>query len=120
MTKNQANNKSTLRQFMTRLLIFIAVFIVLFVVLAYDLWVGGKIQYYSKWISCGQKPVVAAALPGGGINYYKNTSPISLLRGSGDTYFCTPLEAEKAGYSANPYTYEFPYLSSQKLNTSQK
>lgn len=110
MTKNQASNKSITQQFTVRLLTFVAIFIGLFTVVAYDLWIGGNIQYYSKWIACGQKPVVTAALAGGGVNYYKETDAISFLRGANKAYFCTPLEAEKAGYSANQDTYVFPHL----------
>ena len=44
----------------------------------------------------------------GALHYY-NPQAVSLMRGSPD-YFCTPIEAERAGYSANLDRYEFPHL----------
>ena len=76
---------------------------------------GGNIQFYSKWAECGQKPVAIAGsgyFNSGAVHYY-NPSDITLSRHSPE-YFCTPLEAEQAGYSSSPDRYEFPNLDKSK------
>lgn len=72
---------------------------------------GGNARFYAAWISCGQKPVATAGsglMNSGAMHYYNPTS----LPGSHPTieYFCTPIEAEMAGYSANPDRYVFPNI----------
>ena len=72
---------------------------------------GGNVHFYTSWASCGQKPVATAGsgyLNSGAIHYYEP----SWLPGLHPTieYFCTPIEAEQAGYSASPDQYEFPNL----------
>lgn len=98
-TKQTSSNKQ-------RTLIYTAV-IILFV-LAYDVGIGRNIAYYAKWVSCGQKPVTVNATYKGPRYYEEGSATPVLLR---PTSFCTPLEAEQAGYSANPNTYEFPNLN---------
>lgn len=76
---------------------------------------GGNVRFYATWIGCGQKPVATAGsglMNVGAIHYYEPSS----LPGFHSTiaYFCTPLEAEQAGYSANPNQYDFPHLQ-QKM-----
>lgn len=75
---------------------------------------GGNVRFYAKWLECGQKPVATAGSGysnRGAIHYYE---PLS-FPGIHPTieYFCTPLEAELAGYSANPNQYEFPHINAQ-------
>ena len=75
---------------------------------------GGNAPFYAKWIECGQKPVATAVsgyLNSGAVHYYEPSS-FPGLHPTID-YFCTPLEAELAGYSANPNTYEFPNINKQ-------
>lgn len=67
---------------------------------------GGNIRFYTKWIECGSKPLVGAGKPG--IKWYEESSTFDLVRGQ--TWFCTPLEAEQAGYSANEYSWDRPHL----------
>lgn len=52
---------------------------------------------------------------GGSIQDYAFAPTFSLIRLSPE-YFCTPLEAEQAGYSASPHQYEFPHLKAQDKN----
>lgn len=73
---------------------------------------GGTIRYYATWTRCGEKPVVTV-----GSGYYNGHTPsyhqaptVYIFPGNQE-YFCTPLEAEKAGYSASPDNYEFPHLT---------
>lgn len=73
---------------------------------------GGNMKFYVKWIQCGEKPVIAfgpgfrKGLPG----YYEQQPAVSISRGYGP-FFCTPLEAEQAGYSADPNSRSFPHLN---------
>lgn len=69
---------------------------------------GGNITFYSKWIECGQKPVELRSKPG--LAWYVQSSSFEPFRLGYTNYICTPLQAEQAGYSANPNSYEFPNL----------
>lgn len=76
---------------------------------------GGNVRFYSKWAACAQKPVASRV----GFNMgrplsYEEPAAFEPIRYGLPRYFCTPLEAEKAGYSANPNSYEFPNLDKQK------
>ena len=71
---------------------------------------GNNIQYYVKVIQCGRVPQVSM-YPTSGIKWYaeaRHTFRIGEL--GGDTYFCTPLEAEQAGYSAEPSRFVQPHM----------
>lgn len=87
--------------------------VLLALVLAFDLTpFGGNIRFYAKWVECGQKPVGTRGsgfLNAGAVHYVE--PPVLALGRPYDKYFCTPLEAEQAGYSANPHTYEFPHIT---------
>ena len=74
---------------------------------------GGQVEFYSKWMSCGQKPVREPA-HFDNMKYYEESPNIDLFRLRPQAYFCTPLEAEKAGYSANQNSYEFPNLRAER------
>lgn len=76
---------------------------------------GNNIQYYTAWLRCGSKPygTKGSGLLNAGAAHYFETNAYPEFRSSIE-YFCTPLEAEKAGYSANPNSYEFPNLDKQK------
>ncbi|AHB42228.1 hypothetical protein RAAC3_TM7C00001G0371 [Candidatus Saccharibacteria bacterium RAAC3_TM7_1] len=86
--------------------------VVLVALIAFDISpFGGNARFYATWIGCGDKPVATEGsgyLNSGAIHYYEPSS----FPGLHPTieYFCTPLEAEKAGYSASPNQYEFPHL----------
>lgn len=94
-----------------RVIIYIIVFSIL--ALIYDAAIGGNMVYYAKWMSCGQKPVEVGGpgyLGSGAAYYYEPSAFPEIARSKS---FCTPLEAEQAGYSANPDRYEFPHLNKQ-------
>lgn len=103
-------NKTFIKQ--RRIVLAIVACIVLLPVLIYDIFLfGGNIPLYAKWIECGQKPVVAS---GSGfmneeIPHYAEPSNFSLFRQS-VYYICTPIEAERAGFSASEHTRHFPEL----------
>lgn len=89
-------------------LVIVSVIIIGF--LAFDLsGLGGNIRFYAKWVECGQKPVRQTFSYKPRAVSYEESPAFELVRFSPD-YFCTPLEAEQAGYSANPDTYEFPHI----------
>ena len=90
-----------------RILIYILISLVL--LLAYDLTLGGNIRFYSKRIECGQKPVQPRIFYVGEVPHYSPSPAFSIMRLSSD-YFCTPLEAEREGYSANAKRYDFPHI----------
>ena len=90
--------------------------VVLVALIAFDISpFGGNVRFYATWIGCGQKPVASDISLGFGakvLNYIE-PSAIQVVRFGQPNYFCTPLEAEKAGYSANPNQYEFPHLQQE-------
>lgn len=70
---------------------------------------GGNIRFYSKWAECGVKPVQVDSKPGGGIVWYEE-SPAFITIFRNQSWKCTPVEAERAGYSANEHYYSTPGL----------
>lgn len=74
----------------------------------------GNVGFYSKWIECGQKPVViqGSGFLNAGVSSYSTPPSLQLFPGE-RTYFCTPFDAEKHGYSASSESYEFPVLEKE-------
>lgn len=110
--KNKANFHSNWKQYRW----VIIVVVLLAVIVAFDLSpIGGNTRFYSKWVECGQKPVASDVSLNVGAHPPSYTIPpnIAVIRLS-PTYFCTPLEAEQAGYSANSDRYEFPHLKTSQ------
>lgn len=60
---------------------------------------GGNLRFYAKWTECGRKPLEAMGGFGTGIPWYKEPSVYAPVRGQ--VLFCTPGEAERAGYSSD-------------------
>ena len=73
--------------------------------------IGGNVSLYTNWIQCGRKPI-ASDLSKDYVKYYYESSSWPGMHPTIE-YFCTPLEAELAGYSANPNQYEFPHINAQ-------
>lgn len=90
-------------------LITLSVLAVLLV--SYDLYMPRNIQFYAKWVTCGERPVGSrgSGLFNVGVPYYEKVQLLRVFHGYID-YYCTPLEAERAGYSANPEVYRMPHL----------
>lgn len=102
-TNGQKGKRSTRLRRLSILVILLTLFI------SADVFgIGSNIRFYSKWIECGQKPVMAANTYKGA-SYYTEAPVISLFRGP-LPFFCTPLEAELARYSASPGKYEYPQI----------
>ncbi|PID33524.1 hypothetical protein CR969_00285 [Candidatus Saccharibacteria bacterium] len=68
---------------------------------------------YYKWIECGRKPVVTFRKYKG-VRYYEEAKSLihdnAFLSGNPDI-FCTPKDAELAGYSVSGEGYEFKHLT---------
>lgn len=81
---------------------------------------GGNIEFYQAWVQCGQKPVSTKG-PGpmnSGAAHYYEPPLFGVLRPSID-YFCTPLEAEEAGYSAVSHQYQFPNIERERAKDAK-
>ncbi len=81
--------------------------------LLYDLsGVGGNIQFYATWAFCGQKPVrvYESGLFNVNTPSYVYPPSFTLEPRLSIQYYCSPIEAERAGYSAISEKYEFPHL----------
>ena len=88
--------------------IILSVVIGLFLV--YDLsGIGGNIRFYTKWITCGQKPVQKGLMFASNMNFYEESPVFTPIRLS-PPLFCSPLEAEMSGYSASSDDYIYPHL----------
>ena len=99
---NAKNNKSKLKKTVITVLVLVIV-----VLLLDQTLLGGNTKYYTKWASCGSQPVQIQSLPG--ISWYEETDPSpSILRNT--SLYCTPIEAERAGYSASRNELSFPNL----------
>lgn len=112
MSKKSEKSKQHFRTSLVVCAIILALFVI-------DLTpLGGNLKFYASWIGCGRRPV--ATNPtwrlAGDPQYYADAPMFGVLRG-GTKYFCTPLQAEEAGYSASPDTYVFPELEKQKQRT---
>lgn len=67
--------------------------------LLYDLSpFGGNIRFYATWVACGQRPVEGHEDFSGREKYYWESASFSPIRFGQPKYFCTPNEAEQAGY----------------------
>ena len=106
--KNIANKK---------LYLIIPLVILLLILVLFEMKYGDHISFYRKWNECGRKPI---ATMGPGFfhhevrHYYEPPAFSWIAPNNYEDYYCTPLEAEKARYSANPNSYEFPHLEKQK------
>lgn len=90
--------------------------LLILLVLVYDLGgFGGNIRFYAKWIECGVRPIVPEARIGFGASVpnYVDAPAFSLFRGA-PVQFCSPREAEMAGYSASSRVYSYPHLSDKE------
>ena len=104
--KNKERNRFTKKQ-KTGLII---AGVLLALALTYDFYVADNIRFYANWVRCGQRPVGTAGkgFLGSGVPHYIDQPLISGFRDVID-YKCSPLEAERAGYSADPDKYRFPH-----------
>ncbi len=116
MSKQQVIDKKSSKQLSRGMRRLITVVLVLTGILLFDLSpFGGNIRFYSTWIECGQKPVQTATTPGAGIHWYVQSKSFEPGRYGYVNYFCTALEAEQAGFSANKNQYELPEMRAHGL-----
>ena len=112
MSKSKSDKTDTAKPFHNnRRMSLIVVVILVMLIGLYDVTIGNNTRFYAKWIECGSKPFEAkgSGYLNAGAKYYYEPSSFPGIHASID-YFCTPLEAEKAGYSATPDSYNFPNL----------
>lgn len=93
--------------------------ILLFIILLVDASPFGanNVQLYTKWVQCGRRPYVGQSFyVTTKVDYYTVSGPFigskSLLNSI--EFFCTPHEAELAGYSANLNKPDFPHLTPEE------
>lgn len=113
--KQQQELSSVKAQRRKPLLIVVGIVVGLFVITEVA-DVTGQVRFYTTWATCGQRPMVAdpgIEIGGGSVGDYAPAPIFSVLRPF-ESYHCTPLEAEKAGLSANPEIYEFPHLEAER------
>ncbi len=106
MAKENSNNASLFKR------LSFALSLALVVMILWDLTpIGGTLAFYHKWISCDQKPVVSvgSGFMNAGTAHYEEPPSINIFPGAQD-YYCTPIEAERAGYSAEENSRVFPNL----------
>ena len=108
-----ASNSSELKSNLIKAVVAV---IILGGILLFDILTpyGGNVHFYREWMRCGQRPYESHVLPGGGVGYYVQSPAVSIFRGNTTIYYCTPLEAERAGLSANSHQYHFPHLEEYK------
>ncbi|MEO8691478.1 MAG: hypothetical protein ABI397_01690 [Candidatus Saccharimonas sp.] len=118
--KNNRNNKNSKHSNKALKRTAIVVGVVLALLIIIDLTpFGGNIAAYTKWAQCGHRPVGTSF--GGaftnGLPYYTEAEDFGLFRGA-TPYFCTPMDAERAGYSTNEDHYDFPNLPKSDQRSS--
>lgn len=113
---NKASHEKRVEQHKAHLTL-IAVVAAIVTIIIFDLSpFGGNVRFYAKWIECGQKPVATDISLGLGasVKHYVEPPSFQLVRFGQPDYFCTPLKAELAGYSANSSVYEFPHINTKQ------
>lgn len=92
----------------------LAIVLVIAIILEIVGW-GGNVNFYKKWIECGHKPleIHGTGFMNVGVEHYVESPTIDLLRYNPE-YYCTPLEAEKAGHSADSDHDYFPHLEAER------
>ena len=93
-------------------IIYITTATVVLLALFYDVVLfGGNIQFYTKWIQCGNRPLQTESAPGYPLRWYTEGETFAVMRTK--VWYCTPLEAEQAGFSASRHAREFPHLNKE-------
>ena len=110
-------SKSNVKKMSPNKRAFILVGVVLFVIVTVDLTpLGGNIRYYHKINQCGNTPYITHfSFRTNRLYYQKDTSKFEILRGF-KTYYCSPLEAEKAGGSFSEYEVSYPAIDEYNKN----
>ena len=77
---------------------------------------GQNLQLYAKWIECGHKPykTVVSFDRTRAAQYTDRYSLVNLSFMNAGKTFCTPREAELAGYSASSDKYIYPHLNAEE------
>ena len=108
MHTNAQQNKSRRKKYWLIPLAVIFLFLLFF-----EIKYNNHFTFYQKWIECGSKPLATSGVGflGEGAVYYYEPPAFSIISPADYAgYYCTPLEAEQDGISANSDRYEFPHL----------
>ncbi len=70
---------------------------------------GGNSIMYVNAVRCGHIPLQSGTVYKNKVPHYTKTPLFGLFRGY-PVYFCSPEEAERAGYSANESVRNYPHL----------
>lgn len=97
-----AKPKNSNKAINIRIAIVVAIPLILFDLTPF----GGNLRFYAKWLECGNRPVQVASW--NGIAWYEQSPIFSVPRTQ--VWYCTPIEAERAGYSASQNNWDFPNL----------
>ena len=72
---------------------------------------GGNTIMYIHWFVCGGGlPFQSGRRVFDDKPYYEKAPVFTVMRGY-PKYFCTPEQAERAGYSSDPHSYTYPHLN---------
>lgn len=118
-TSLQKNNQSPLEVAKNGKKILLGLGVVLFVALLIDASPFGlnNVQLYAKWLQCGGRPYVGkSTFSTADIDHYGPSRSFITSRSMVEPvhFFCTPREAELAGYSADSSKVVFPHLSEEE------
>lgn len=89
----------------------VVVMVIMTPIIAYDLILGGNMQFYSKWIQCGQRPQETDVTLGQGLPTYSEGRLFAMWREH--EFYCTPLEAERDGKSTSSGQWSQPHLDAE-------
>ena len=121
-TKNISKSKSRAKPHSKKpFIIIISIAIGIATIVLFDMFTpvwGGQIKYYGKWIDCGQRPQQENGWTVGHIEYHILSPAFSIWRSNHTNYYCTAKEAEKAGLSNSPDTYDFPNLTQEEYEAA--
>lgn len=84
--------------------------IILPLLLLWEIKVSRNVEFYISWAICGEKPVATHHGYKSHSYYEESSSRPQLIR---TDMYCTPLEAERAGYSASKSSYDRPNLRAE-------
>lgn len=98
------------------LIIVFSILLVAFIAIDISPFGGGNIELYAKWIECGHKPykTVVSFDRTRAAHYTDRYSLVNLSFMNAGKTFCTPREAELAGYSASSDKYIYPHLNAEE------
>lgn len=99
---------------------YVFILCVVISILLFDIFTpvaGGQIKNYASWLNCGGRPYQSGSAINSYVNYYELSPVFTVFRDNRVVYFCTPREAELAGYSASMKFHNYPHMTKEELET---